>query len=191
MRKRYIVLVAIIWISYFLVVQEYRGTVQQLKEQVATQQVQNKNLRDSYTEQTRANNKVIQQVNTLQQQLTIAEQQVQSMKVTGAWYIQSGIATAYSPFDNVSGIEAGANPNKTSIGVKPGPGIIAVDPKKIPYHSKIKVVYPDGHIYEGTAGDTGGALQANRGYQVDIFKQTYKEAVTHGSKNVLILWQPK
>src|SRR5690606_9253596 len=45
--------------------------------------------------------------------------------------------TAYSPYDNVSGMENDGNPNKTATGTKPRPGTIAVDPKVIPYGSKI------------------------------------------------------
>lgn len=107
----------------------------------------------------------------------------------GTWNMLEGIATAYSPFDNVSGIEADADPEFTSTGVHPGPGIIAVDPAKIPYGSEIVVIYPDGTKYYGTANDTGGALRDNPTPHVDIFRYTYAEALEHGVQDVTILWR--
>ncbi len=115
---------------------------------------------------------------------------IQMTAQNDAWHSESGIATAYSPLDNKNGIEAGSTPNTTSIGLHPGEGIIAVDPSKIPYHSQILVVYPDGHVYSGIAGDTGSALRMSRGMHIDIYKDTYSETEEHGVQKVLIFWKP-
>lgn len=130
-------------------------------------------------------------------QVIASEEQSEAMAVQmnslidkGSWSLRNGIATAYSPFDNINGIEADANPTKTSIGLLPGAGIIAVDPKRIPYKSEMMVVYADGRVYKGIAGDTGGALRNSKKYHVDIFKQTFTQANKHGVQNVMILWKP-
>jgi 3D (Asp-Asp-Asp) domain-containing protein len=52
----------------------------------------------------------------------------------------------------------------TSIGMKAGYGVIAVDPKKIPYHTKVCI--PGYGI--AVAGDTGGAMRSYRGLLIDL-----------------------
>ena len=59
--------------------------------------------------------------------------------------------TAYAPHDNKSGICALNNNPRTSLGQVPNRGIIAVDPQRIPYGSKVFI--PDIGIV--IAGDTG------------------------------------
>lgn len=93
--------------------------------------------------------------------------------------------TAYSPFDDVSGIESDGNPDVTSIGMTPGPHVIAVDPTVIPYYSNILVIYEDGSYLFGVAGDTGGAIKGNR---LDIYKDTYKEACDFGVQHANVIW---
>lgn len=147
----------------------------------------------------------LQKVNTKQDtQLSIAKKQsdimateiremqaaIQLTAKDNTWHSESGIATAYSPLDNKSGIEAGSTPNTTSIGLHPGNGVIAVDPSRIPYHSQMLVVYPDGHVYSGIAGDTGSALRESRGMHIDIYKDTFEETEEHGVQKVLIFWRP-
>lgn len=61
----------------------------------------------------------------------------------------------------------------TATGTKPTPGrTIAVDPKVIPYGSKVTI---NGHTY--IAEDCGGAVKGNR---VDILFATHKEALAFG-----------
>lgn len=138
------------------------------------------------------------EIERLHQKLSVNDKQIVSLKQAlematkdNTWNMQNGIATAYSPHDNKSGIEAGSDPNLTSIGLHPGNGVIAVDPSKIPYKSEMLVIYPDGHTYSGIAGDTGGALRMSRGVHIDIYKDTYAETEKHGVQNVIILWRPK
>lgn len=125
----------------------------------------------------------------LQTQKENAEAVLEEVMSDGTWHMLEGIATAYSPFDNVSGIEADADPEYTSTGVRPGDGIIAVDPAKIPYGSDMIVIFPDGTKYYGTANDTGGALRDNSTPHIDIYKGTYAEAEAFGVKDVIILWR--
>lgn len=93
--------------------------------------------------------------------------------------------TAYSPFDNVSGIENDGNPNVTSTGMRPGPYVVAVDPNVIPYGSNVLIIYEDGDYLLGVAGDTGGAIKGNR---LDVFKWTYAEACEFGIKTAKVVY---
>lgn len=95
------------------------------------------------------------------------------------------VVTAYSPYDNVSGMENNGNPDATSTGVRPSRGTIAVDPKVIPYGSKVLVVYDDGSTYVGRAEDCGGLIKNNI---IDVYKDTYAETVEHGRKKALVYW---
>lgn len=65
---------------------------------------------------------------------------------------------------------------------------IAVDPRVIPYGTKLKIVYPDGSIQYGLAEDTGGfANKTTYGtYQIDVCYANHEEAVSHGVKQVKI-----
>jgi 3D (Asp-Asp-Asp) domain-containing protein len=65
---------------------------------------------------------------------------------------------------------------RTATGIRPKPGIVAVDPKLIPLGSKVWI---EGF---GTfvAADTGGAV---KGAHVDVFSTNHQEAVRWGMKN--------
>ena len=106
-------------------------------------------------------------------------------QVTEKYSVDTFQVTAYSPYDNVSGMENDGNPNKTATGTKPRPGTIAVDPKVIPYGSKIIIVYEDGTVEYGIAEDCGGLIKGNI---IDVFRQTYKEAVKHGRREATVIW---
>lgn len=93
--------------------------------------------------------------------------------------------TAYSPYDNVSGIEAEGDGSKTSTGTKPGLGTIAVDPDVIPYGSAIAIIYSDGTTEYGYARDTGGAIKGNH---IDVFRETYKQTCKFGKKHAVVIW---
>jgi len=85
--------------------------------------------------------------------------------------------TAYSPFDNQSGICNDGDPNNTSTGKYPQHKYIAVDPKKIPYGTKVRIEGINMDLY---AEDTGSALRSYDGYAIDIFVDTYDEAYKWG-----------
>ena len=67
---------------------------------------------------------------------------------------------------------AGA-PYKTATGTTPHVGGCAVDPKKIPLGSYVKI---NGQVYH--AEDTGGAIKGNR---IDLVVETHKEALNRGT----------
>lgn len=69
--------------------------------------------------------------------------------------------------------------NKTYTGVWPSVGIVAVDPKVIPLHTKL---YIDGYGY-ATAMDIGSAIKGNR---IDLFFDTKAEALKWGRRKVQV-----
>ena len=64
-------------------------------------------------------------------------------------------------------------PYKTALGTTPHVGGCAVDPKKIPLGSYVKI---NGVVYH--AEDTGGAIKGNR---IDLVVGTHKEALSKGT----------
>lgn len=86
--------------------------------------------------------------------------------------------TAYAPFDNQSGICNNGDPEHTSTGVRPGKKYAAVDPARIPYGTKLNV--PGYGIVE--AQDTGGALRNYEGLAIDVYFDTYIEAIIWGEQ---------
>lgn len=100
--------------------------------------------------------------------------------------------TAYSPMDDVNGINSDVNNldkdgnPRTSLGVVPALGTIAVDPNVIPYYSEIIVVYADGTTETGVALDCGGAIKGNR---LDVFRTTYNQAISFGKKKATVLFK--
>ena len=88
-----------------------------------------------------------------------------------------GSATAYTA-------SAGA---RTSTGARPVEGVtVAVNPKLIPYGSRILVESTDGSFRrELTAQDTGGALRKGSAV-VDIFMNSNSSCKQFGRKNVKV-----
>ena len=85
------------------------------------------------------------------------------------------VATAYCPCEKCCGKTDGI----TATGAKATAGrTIAVDPRMIPYGSKI---YIDGHEY--IAEDCGGAIKENR---IDVYFDTHSEALKYGRKTLEI-----
>ena len=81
----------------------------------------------------------------------------------------------YYCIENYRHICNNGNASITATGTVPTPGrTIAVDPKKIPYGTKVIV---DGHTY--IAEDTGGAIKGNK---LDICVATHGEALHKGVK---------
>lgn len=134
---------------------------------------------------------LLSKVTQLEKDNDLLKKQNQSLKKTDKWYVVEGVATAYSPYENVSGIEHDGDADATSTNRPPGPKVFAVDPERIPYGSKMKIIYSDGTVKEGVAGDTGGAMRNDPRYHVDVYKDTYKETVEHGIQDVLIMFKPE
>lgn len=119
--------------------------------------------------------------------LTIENERLLQLFNLDDWKMVHVTATAYAPLDNKSGICADGNPNVTSVGVKPGPGVIAVNPDLIPYYSEM-IIVGDGWAIKGTALDTGGKMRQEV-YWVDIFQNTYEDAINFGKQQVIVFFK--
>lgn len=100
------------------------------------------------------------------------------------WNIEVFEVTAYSPYDNRSGICNDGNPNYTATGTRPAPGTIAVNPKIIPYGTRLWV---QGYGW-GQALDTGGMIRVREDL-IDVFHWTYEEAMKWGRRKAVVVWQ--
>ncbi|HHU69662.1 MAG TPA: DUF348 domain-containing protein [Thermoanaerobacterales bacterium] len=90
------------------------------------------------------------------------------------------IATAYDAGEKSTGKSPG-DPNYgiTSTGVKAKRGIASVDPKVIPLGTRL---YVTGYGF-AIAADTGSSVKGNR---IDLFHETYKEAMQFGRRKVKV-----
>lgn len=93
--------------------------------------------------------------------------------------IENVRATAYTSGTEDNGIWN----DKTHIGTKVRPGIVAVDPKVIPLGSKVYVEFDNGQGFEAVAEDTGGAIKGNR---IDIALPDRQSVKNFGIKNVKV-----
>lgn len=77
--------------------------------------------------------------------------------------------------------------NNCSTGVAPQPGYIAVNPKVIPYGTKMYIKSPNGKIIYGyaVAADTGGFIR-NHPTGIDLFMTTESACVNFGVRNMEI-----
>ena len=75
--------------------------------------------------------------------------------------------------------------NRCSTGVSPKPGYIAVNPKVIPYGTKLYIKSPDGKIVYGyaIAADTGGFVKY-RPTGIDLFMTTHSACTSFGIRNM-------
>ncbi len=78
---------------------------------------------------------------------------------------------------------------KTSTGKVPVEGVtVAVNPKVIPYGSRVRVETNDGKvIWNGIAQDTGGALRSGKAV-VDIYMSSTSKCIRFGRKNVKVYY---
>ena len=77
--------------------------------------------------------------------------------------------------------------NKMSTGKYPKPGYVAVDPKEIPYGTKMYIVSADGRYVYGyaIAADTGGFIHGTK-TDMDLFFNTESECVKFGRRNIVV-----
>ena len=77
--------------------------------------------------------------------------------------------------------------SKTSTGVKPKPGYVAVDPREIPYGTKLYIRSSDGKYNYGyaIAADTGGFIY-NSDTVVDLYFYSSSDCYNFGRRNVEI-----
>lgn len=78
--------------------------------------------------------------------------------------------------------------SRTATGTKPMPGTVAVNPRQIPYGSKLWIVSSDGRYTYGyaVAEDTGGFTKWSNGPVVDLYMSTSSECYSFGVRNVKI-----
>lgn len=75
---------------------------------------------------------------------------------------------------------------RTSTGTVPAIGTVAVNPKVIPYGSKLFIVSNSGYVYGyGVACDTGGALLSNK-ILVDLYMDTVADCYQFGRRQVRV-----
>lgn len=95
----------------------------------------------------------------------------------------TGKATAYTTDRGDSGAW-------TASGRRAQVGVVAVDPRVIPYGTKLWIVSADGKVVYGyaIAGDTGGAVRSGK-VLVDLYYDTYGECSSFGRRtmNVYVL----
>lgn len=95
----------------------------------------------------------------------------------------TGTCTAYTNDRGLCG-------DTTSTGRPAAVGVVAVDPRVIPYGTELYIVSADGSYVYGyaIAGDTGGAMQSGHAL-CDLFMDTYEECIRFGRRqmNVYVL----
>ncbi len=88
--------------------------------------------------------------------------------------VLTGIACAYTAKEGA----------RTSTGTIPAIGTVAVNPKVIPYGSKLFIVSQSGYVYGyGVACDTGGGLLKNK-ILVDLYMDTREDCFQFGKRQV-------
>ena len=105
--------------------------------------------------------------------ITLSNGQVLTYTHTGSFK-----ATAYTSTDPGCG-------TKTATGTTVRVGTVAVDPRVIPYGTKMFIVTNDGaYIYGvGTAEDCGGGIKGNR---LDLYFNTHSECISFGVRNCTV-----
>lgn len=75
----------------------------------------------------------------------------------------------------------------TATGTSVHPGVVAVDPRIIPYGSKMYIVASDGEVYGySSAEDTGGFIYWNNAPIVDLYMNTTSACYAWGNKQVTV-----
>lgn len=96
---------------------------------------------------------------------------------------ENGVPKHYKTVFSGSGT-AYTGGTSTATGRKPAVGLVAVDPKKIPYGSKLYIVATDGTVYGyAIAADTGGFIYDGRTI-VDVYMDSYDDCAQWGRKSV-------
>ena len=80
----------------------------------------------------------------------------------------------------------------TATGSSVRPGVVAVDPREIPYGTEMWIVSSDGKYVYGfaRAEDTGGFVHFRNGATVDLYMNSYEECCNWGWRGVKIYILP-
>lgn len=73
----------------------------------------------------------------------------------------------------------------TATGVEARPGVVAVDPKVIPYGSTVMVDYGEGELVYYVASDCGRSIKGNH---IDVCCWTHEEALNRGKTTATVYW---
>lgn len=104
---------------------------------------------------------------------------------------ENGIPIGYTGHTTVQATAYTYTGHNCATGVAPQPGYIAVNPKVIPYGTRMYIVSSDGKFTYGyaVAADTGGFAKS-RPTNVDLFFATRSECASFGRRNVEIYFLP-
>lgn len=100
---------------------------------------------------------------------------------------ENGLPINYTSVTKVQATAYTYTGNRCSTGVYPQPGYIAVNPKVIPYGTKMYIVSADGRYTYGyaVAADTGGFINS-RPTNVDLFLATEAACKAFGRRDIYI-----
>ena len=110
------------------------------------------------------------------------------LKAPSDLYInQKGVPVKYSSKKTLRATAYTHTGNACSTGVMPKPGYVAVDPKEIPYGTKMYIVSADGKYVYGyaIAADTGGFIYGSR-TDMDLFMNSEAECVKFGRRDITV-----
>ena len=111
---------------------------------------------------------------------------ISTLKLPGTVNIVDGKPTHYKY--KITGLaKAYCTGSATASGLKPQPGYIAVDPKQIPYGTKLWIVTNDGQYIYGyaIAADTGGFVK-QKSCMIDVYVSNESMARQWGNRNVTV-----
>lgn len=88
-------------------------------------------------------------------------------------------------FEATSYCRSDVGGNRTSTGTRAREGAIAVDPRVIPYGTRMFIVSNDGRYIYGvaTAEDCGGSI---KGHRIDLFYEGYNTAIQFGRRDCTV-----
>lgn len=120
--------------------------------------------------------------------LTSSSVSTQTAKSTTAVGAAGGIPAYSNVFTGVATAYTQAQGTTTATGQKVAKGLVAVNPSKIPYGTKLYIATPDGSYVYGNAvaADTGGFVNNGSGVLTDLFFPTEALCEAFGRKTVNI-----
>lgn len=94
--------------------------------------------------------------------------------------VLTGTCTAYTSDRGMAG-------TRTATGRPAAVGVVAVDPREIPYGTELYITSADGSYVYGyaVAGDTGSAMRSGRAV-CDLFMDTYEQCIAFGRRTMNI-----
>lgn len=167
--------IAVILIGYSSAMEQV-ALNEELQEEITTLEYETKVLREVVREKVNQEKEMMLNIEQLEEKVEGLKEDKASPQATPT---RGGVArvTMYSPHDDRNGINSEGDPNITATGMQSGPDVIAVDPREIPYGSKVRV---EGFDRTFIAGDTGGAMRNYDGVAIDIYTRNYDDALRFG-----------